>query len=166
VQIGQQSSARSSRPAGLEGALRSSLDGCALASAVAPLTPAPSARDARARMKLRTGTPAQTVPDTNPLSNATGTSPSSSRFTRLTRQNHSAGTSANFSYNITSRQSGRVAIHPVCCQKSTYGNFTCGRYPTWPNQGRGLADPLEDQHVGVALPRVGLAAITARRILI
>jgi hypothetical protein len=36
VQIGQQSSARSSRPAGLEGALTSSPGGCALASAVAP----------------------------------------------------------------------------------------------------------------------------------
>src|SRR6266481_2953641 len=36
VQIGQQSSARSSRPAGLEGALRSAADGCAPASALAP----------------------------------------------------------------------------------------------------------------------------------
>jgi hypothetical protein len=36
VQIGQQSSARSSRPVGLEGALRSAADGCAWASALAP----------------------------------------------------------------------------------------------------------------------------------
>jgi hypothetical protein len=36
VQIGQQSSATSSRPAGLDGALRSSADACVLARAVAP----------------------------------------------------------------------------------------------------------------------------------
>src|SRR6516225_7898328 len=36
VQIGQRSSARRSRPAGPEGALRSSADGCTLASALAP----------------------------------------------------------------------------------------------------------------------------------
>src|SRR5215472_16755476 len=55
--------------------------------------PARCARDARARTKPRAGTPAQTAPDTPPISNATGTNAWSSRFARLMpRQNHSAGT--------------------------------------------------------------------------
>jgi len=50
-------------------------------------------RDARGRTKPRAGTPAQTAPDTPPISNATGTNAWSSRFARLMpRQNHSAGT--------------------------------------------------------------------------
>ena len=135
VQIGQQSSARSSRPGGEEGALGSSGDACVLASAVAP---------------AETGTICSrcTCPNETASWNA---SASSARYeptlerdrnqfivVTLRASDHAEPLCQpveNFSYNVTSPQSGRDAIHPVCCQKSTYE-----KRPAYGRYRRGLSE--------------------------
>jgi hypothetical protein len=129
VQIGQRSSARCLRPAGLEGALRSSADGGALASALAPAE--------TGAMRSRCTWPNETA-NWNASANSARYEPDLkcdrnqpivvTLRTSHPRQNHSAS-SGNFSYNITSRQSGRVAIHLVCCQKSTFECLACSTSP-------------------------------------
>jgi hypothetical protein len=80
--------------------------------------------DARGQTRPRAGTQAQTAPNTSPLSNATGTSASSSRFARLcTGRTISAVRIRSFSNNVTLRQLGRIAIHLACCKKSTLQAF-------------------------------------------
>src|SRR5262245_51416418 len=81
-------------------------------------------RYARARTTARAGTPAQTARDTNPISNVTATSPSSSRVAHLwralPRRSHSAAPTSDVSYNVTLWQSAdlrflwRVAKSPQC----------------------------------------------------
>src|SRR5262249_13663317 len=93
VQIGQWSSAGCSRPAGLEGALRSSADGCAPASALAP---------AEAGVKCSTCTWPNETASWNASANSARYAPNLERDRNQrivvtlrasdARQNHSAGT--------------------------------------------------------------------------
>jgi hypothetical protein len=131
VQIGQQSSARSCRPVGLEGALRSSADGCAPASALAPAEAGATCSRC-------------TWPDTaswNASANSARYEPNLERDRNQlivvtlrpsqTRQSHSAGPFHNFSWNVKLRQSGPSTIHLTCCQKTSVVR-------TRPCRGQGL----------------------------
>src|SRR6516162_10919298 len=102
VQIGQRSSARRSRPAGPEGALRSSADGCTLASALAP--------DEAGAMRSRC-TWANETASWNASANSARYAPNLERDRNQrivvtlrasrNRQNHSTAPFENFSYNVT-----------------------------------------------------------------
>ena len=101
VQIGQRSSARRSRPAGPEGALRSSADGCTLASALAP--------DEAGAMRSRC-TWANETASWNASANSARYAPNLERDRNQrivvtlrasrSRQNHSTAPFENFSYNV------------------------------------------------------------------
>src|SRR6266404_5957787 len=103
VQIGQQSSARSSRPVGLEGALRWSADGCAWANETASWNA--SANSARYDPAL--------LRDRNQRILVTLHASPSIQSPRL---------AGSFSDNVTlRRQSGPSTIHVTCCKKTPDG---------------------------------------------
>src|SRR5262252_7696212 len=103
VQIGQWSSAGCSRPAGLEGALRSSADGCAPASALAPVP-------AEGGVKRSTCTWPNETASWNASANSARYAPNLERDRNQrivvtlrasrSRQNHSTAPFENFSYNV------------------------------------------------------------------
>jgi hypothetical protein len=130
VQIGQQSSARSSRPAGLEGTLRSSAEACVLASAAAP--------GETGVMWSRCTWPNETA-SWNASANSARHDPNlerdrNQRIVITLRASCTAApflpaTAGNISNNVTLRQLGRIAIHLPCCKKPTLQAPACGQCP-------------------------------------
>src|SRR5262245_30957964 len=120
VQIGQRWSARPSRPAGLEGALRSSANGCAWASALAPT-------DGGA-MRSRCTWPNETA-SWNASANSARYEPDllRDRNQRIVVTLHASpvfkATRGQLSDNVTlRRQSGPSTIHVMCCKKTPDGH--------------------------------------------
>jgi hypothetical protein len=85
-----------------------------------PLTAARSRRDARGRRTPRAGTPAQTAPDRTPICNATGTSPSLSRFTHLSPGRTVCLPVENLLQCNIATIWAEFAIHLTCCQKTPH----------------------------------------------
>src|SRR5262249_43817978 len=146
VQIGQQSSARCSGRAGLEGALGPRAARGRVRSR--PPQAARRARDARGRTKPRAGTPAQTAPDTPPISNATGTSSSPLRAWRdplAPLAPSPPPSSANFSYNVTLQQPAQSRFISCVAQNHQY---LLGSPPAWRSSNAAVG-PMQRNHSAV-----------------